>query len=54
MKYTFDIFFFPDVSLANEDVLTVLIALSMSLWKREFQVQPHYSVFLARRLHTSG
>lgn len=46
--------FFPDVSLANEDVLTVLIALSMSLWKREFQVQPHYSVFLARRLHTSG
>lgn len=46
--------FFSDVSLANEKVLPILGEHSMSLWKLEFQVQPHYSVFLARRLHTSG
>ncbi len=45
---------FSDVSLANEKVLTSLREHSMSLWKLEFQVQAHYSVFLARRLHTSG
>lgn len=46
--------FFSDVLLANDKVLTILSEHSMSLWKPEFQVQPHYSVFLARRLHTSG
>lgn len=45
---------FSDVSLANDQVLTILSQHSMSLWKLEVQVQPHYSVFLARRLHTSG
>lgn len=50
----FFFFSFPDLSLANDKILTILSEHSMSLWKLEFQVQPHYSVFLARRLHTSG
>lgn len=52
---TFDSLFFPLMFFfANEKVLTIPCKRSMSLWKQEFQVEPHYSVFLARRLHTSG
>lgn len=44
----------PAAPLANEKVSTVLSEHPMSLWKLRFRVQPRYSVFLARRLHTSG
>lgn len=45
---------FSDVFHSNEKVLPILCEHSLSQWRPKSWVEPHYSVFLSRRLHTSG